>query len=58
MHKFKISADLSSSLGKQQTQLSVTTAVSAFGLLIVLIANAVTEIHTPELEAPEEGEST
>ena len=52
LSKFRISADLESVLAKQQTQLSVTTAVSALGLLFVAIANAVTEIETEQLEMP------
>ena len=50
MRKFQISADLSGVLQKQQTQLSVTTAVSALGLVLVAVVNAVSVVETDEPE--------
>lgn len=57
MKKFKISADLTESLRKQQTQLSLTTAVSGIGLLFVAAVNMITELNTPENDVFEQPET-
>lgn len=54
MKKFLISKDLSQVLDKQQTQLMVTTTVSAIGLVFVWVANLVTLNEDGILELVEE----
>jgi len=50
MNRFKISEELGDVLRKQQTQLSITTAVSTIGLVFVVVVNALTEIDVvPEI---------